>query len=69
MMDLCEGVGYVCMQPIIMTGKWPASKEYFVASKDFCAVVGRIADLCLNRSNTVDEAYPQLCSELEVILP
>ena len=61
------------MQPIIITGKWPASKEYFVASKDFCAIVRRIADLCFESSNSntrpaVDDAYPQLCSDLQVIL-
>ena len=40
-------------------------------SEEFCAVVKRIADVCLNGSDTrpaVDEAYPQLCQELEVIL-
>ena len=54
-----------------MLGRWPASKEYFVLSEEFCAVVKRIADVCLNGSDTrpaVDEAYPQLCQEFEVIL-
>ena len=56
---------------IIFIGKWPASKEYFVMSEEFCAVVKRIADVCLNGSDTkpaVDEAYPELCQEFEVIL-
>ena len=59
------------MQLIYITGKWPTSKEFFVASEEFCAIVERIADICLNGSDTriaVDEAYPQLCIEFEVIL-
>ena len=42
-----------------------------MASEEFCAIVERIADICLNGSDTriaVDEAYPQLCIEFEVIL-
>ena len=58
------------MQLIYVIGKWPTSKDNFVAGDEFYAVVERIADICLNGSDTrvaVDETYPQLCTNFEVI--
>ena len=58
------------MQLIYVIGKWPTSKDNFVAGEEFCAVVKRIADICLNGSYTrvaVDETYPQLCTSFEVM--